>query len=160
MADEGPHMEAQVKGGIFLIAALLVALLGMEAGAKLSADDSTWAVVWGNTSTPADAAAWEPAPVVEAVSKKKQTKVQRTKIAKAKKKSSLRRFLLSTEPPNTLLVSEANRPALSRHIYRFMNRIGIPASELHLQARPVPLWGYAAFGVYKIDQQVLAQSGR
>jgi len=164
MADEEPHMEAQVKGGIFLVAALLVALLGMEAGAKLSADDSTWAVVWGNTSTPADAAAWEPPPVVETVSKKKQTKkqtkVQSAKIAKAKKKSSLRRFLLSTEPPNTLLVSEANRQALSRQIYRFMNRIGIPSSEFHLQARPVPLWGYAAFGVYKIDQQVLAQMGR
>jgi Zn-dependent protease with chaperone function len=160
MADEGPHMEAQVKGGIFLIAALLVALLGMEAGAKLSADDSTWAVVWGNTSAPADATAWEPAPVVEAVSKKKQAKGKRGKIAKAKNKNSLRRFLLSSEPPSTLLVSEANRQALSRQIYRFMNRIGIPASELHLRARPVPLWGHAAFGVYKIDQQVLAQAGR
>jgi hypothetical protein len=67
---------------------------------------------------------------------------------------------LSSEPPSTLLVSEANRQALSRQIYRFMNRIGIPASELHLRARPVPLWGHAAFGVYKIDQQVLAQAGR
>jgi Zn-dependent protease with chaperone function len=160
MADEGPHMEAQVKGGIFLIAALLVALLGMEAGAKLSADDSTWAVVWGNTSAPADATAWEPAPVVETVSKKKQAKAKRGKIAKAKNKNSLRRFLLSSEPPSTLLVSEANRQALSRQIYRFMNRIGIPASEFHLQARPVPLWGHAAFGVYKIDQQLLAQAGR
>jgi Zn-dependent protease with chaperone function len=158
MADEGAHVEAQVKGGIFLIAALVVALLGLEAGARLSADDSTWAVVWGNTSTPADATPWEPA-LVDQTASKKPTKAQSRKIAVAKRKSSLRRFLLSNEPPSTLLVSESNRQALSRQIYRFMNRIGIPASEFHLQARPVPLWGYAAFGVYKIDQEGLSQPG-
>jgi hypothetical protein len=152
-------VEAQVKGGIFLIAALVVALLGLEAGARLSADDSTWAVVWGNTSTPADATSWEPA-AVNRTAVKKPTKAQSRKIAQAKRKSSLRRFLMSNEPPSTLLVSESNRQALSRQIYRFMNRIGIPSSEFHLQAQPVPLWGYGTFGVYKIDQQALAQAGR
>lgn len=159
MADEEHHVEAQVKGGAFLIAALLVAFLGLEAGARLAADDSTWAVVWGNTSTPADATAWEPAPAIESVSKKRATKAQLKKIAKAKKRSSLRRYLMSNEPPSTLLVSESNRQALSRQIYRYVNRIGIPASEFHLQASPVPLWGYATFGVYKIDEQLL-QGGR
>ena len=156
LADKELHVEAQVRGGTFLIAALLVAFLGLEAGARLAADGSTWAVVWGNTSAPADATAWEPASVDESVSKKKATKAQRRKIARAKKKSSLRRFLMSNEPPSTLLVSESNRQALSKQIYRFVNRIGIPASEFQLRARPVPLWGYAAFGVYKIDQQLLA----
>ena len=160
MADEGLHVEAQVRGGTFLIAALLVAFLGLEAGARLAADDSTWAVVWGNTSTPADARAWEPPPVFESMSKKKPTKAQLAKIAKAKKKSSLRRYLMSNEPPSTLLVSESNRQALSKQIYRYVNRIGIPASEFHLQASPVPLWGYAAFGVYRIDEQLLAKAGR
>jgi len=160
LADKELHVEAQVRGGTFLVAALLVAFLGLEAGARLAADDSTWAVVWGNTSTPADAAAWEPAFVDESVSKKKATKAQRRKLIKAKKKSSLRRFLMSNEPPSTLLVSEANRQALSKHIYRYVNRIGIPASEFQLQARPLPLWSYASFGVYKIDRQLLAQPGR
>ena len=67
---------------------------------------------------------------------------------------------MSNEPPSTLLVSESNRQALSKQIYRYVNRIGIPASEFHLQASPVPLWGYAAFGVYRIDEQLLAKAGR
>ena len=161
LADEGLHVEAQVRGGTFLLAALLVAFLGLQAGARLSADDSTWAVVWGDTSTPADARAWEPPPVFESASKKKKpTKAQIKKLAKGKKESSIRRHLMSNEPPSTLLVSESNRQALSKRIYRYVNRIGIPASEFQLQARPVPLWGYAAFGVYRIDQQLLAQVGR
>ena len=57
---------------------------------------------------------------------------------------------MSNEPPSTLLVSESNRQALSKRIYRYVNRIGIPASEFHLQA---------TFGVYKIDEQLL-QGGR
>ena len=160
MADDEAHIDAQVRGGIFLMAALLVAFIGLEAGAKLADDDTAWAVVWGNTSAPADVTAWEPPPQLEQASKKKQTKAQRKKLVKAKRKSSLRRFLMSTEPPSALLVSEANRQALSRQVYRYMNRIGIPASELHLQARPVPIWGHAAFGVYKIDRGLLGSSGR
>lgn len=158
MADEGMHVDAPIKGGAFLIAALLVALLGLEAGAKLAADDSTWAVVWGNTSTPADTPEWQPAPS-EPASKRKPTKAELRKIAKAKKASSVQR-LISNEALHTLVVSESNEKALSRQIYRHVNRIGVPASEFQLQARPLPLWNHDAFGVYKIDQQLLGKPVR
>lgn len=158
MADESTHVEAPIRGGAFLIAALLVALLGLEAGARLGADDSTWAVVWGNTSTPADARRWQPAPSQPA-SKKKPTKAELRRVAKAKKASSVQR-LMSNEALQTLVVSESNERALSRQIYRHVNRIGVPASEFQLQARPVPLWGHDAFGVYKIDQQLLGKPVR
>lgn len=158
MADAGTHVDAPVRGGTFLIAALLVALLGLEAGARLAADDSTWAVVLGNTSTPADAREWQPAPA-ELASKKKPTKAEVRALAKARKESSVRR-LISNEALHTLLVSESNEKALSWEIYRHVNRIGIPASEFQLQARPVPLWDHDAFGVYKIDQRLLGKPQR
>ncbi|HZK52349.1 MAG TPA: M56 family metallopeptidase [Actinomycetota bacterium] len=158
MADEGMHVDAPIRGGTFLIAALLVALLGLEAAAKLAADDSTWAVVWGNTSTPADAHEWQPAPS-EPASKKKPTKAELRKIAKAKKASSVQR-LMSKEALQTLVVSESNEKALSWQVYRHVNRIGVPASEFQLRARPVPLWSPDAFGVYKIDQQLLGKPVR
>ncbi|MPZ90925.1 MAG: M48 family metalloprotease [Actinobacteria bacterium] len=158
MADEGIHFDGPVRSGTFLIAALLVALLGLEAGAKLAADDSTWAVVLGSTSTPADAPEWQPAPP-EIASKKKPTKAELREIARAKKESSVRR-LMSNEALHTLLVSESNEKALFRQIYRHVNRIGIPASEFQLRARPVPLWSPDAFGVYRIDQQLLGKPVR
>ncbi|MGH2699509.1 MAG: M48 family metalloprotease [Actinomycetota bacterium] len=158
MADDDAHVDAQVRGGAFLVAALLVALLGLEAGARLSADDSTWAVVWGNTNT-TEATAWEPPPEVRTASKKKPNKAQQKKLAKAKRASSLKRLLMANEPPGTVMVSESNRGALSKRIYRYVNRYGIPASEFQLQARPWPWWHLKSFGVYEIDQR-LARPGR
>ena len=158
MADEGMHVDAPIRGGAFLIAALVVALLGLEAGAKLAADDSTWAVVLGDTAAPADAREWLPAPA-EPASKKKPTRAELKKIAKAKKASSVQR-LISNEALQSVVVSESNEKALFRQIYRHVNRIGLPASEFQLQARPVPIWGHDAFGVYKIDQQLLGKPVR
>jgi Zn-dependent protease with chaperone function len=158
MADNDAHIDAQVRGGVFLLAALLVAFLGLQAGARLAADDSTWAVVWG-TSTPDEITAWKPPPEIEVASKKKPSKSELRQLARAKRQSSLKRLLMVNEPPGTIMVSESNRQALSKRIYRYVNRYGIPASEFQLQARPVPLWRYDSFGFYKIDQR-LAQAGR
>jgi hypothetical protein len=158
MADNDAQVDAQVRGGVFLLAALLVAFLGLQAGARLAADDSTWAVVWGATSDD-EMTAWEPPPEIETASKKKPSKAQLRKFARAKRRASLKRILMANEPPGTVMVSESNRQALSKRIYRYVNRYGIPASEFQLQARPVPLWRYHTFGFYKIDQR-LAAAGR
>ncbi|MGH2750237.1 MAG: M48 family metalloprotease [Actinomycetota bacterium] len=158
MADRGHVVDLRLRRGTYLAAALLVAALGLEAGAKLADHDSTFAFVWGST-TPPNATAWEPPSSLEAASEKRLSKSQRKKLAKAKKRSSLG-FLLANEPPGTLLVADTNQGALSKRLFRLVNRHGIPAAEFRLRARPVPLWGYEVFGVYRIDQHLLDSGGR
>jgi len=159
MADHGHQVDVRLVRGAYMAAALLVAVLGLQSGARLAAEDSTWAVVWGNTTTD-DALSWEPRAASQISAEDKSlTKAERAKLERARKGSSLKRFLLLAEPPGTLLVADTNADALTDKLFRMAHRLGIPASEFQLEARPVPLLKRNAFGVYRIDQHLLASTG-
>lgn len=159
MADRGAHVDARLGRGVFLMAALAVAALGLQAGARLAADDSTWAFVWGQPTTD-KVTPWEPTAAGQlAMGDKKLTHAERKKRIKTPvREASLQRFL-RTEPRSPLLVAEVNRDALSAKLFRIASRLGIPASNFQLQARPVPLLGRGPFGVYLIDQDLIKPSG-
>jgi Zn-dependent protease with chaperone function len=159
MADHGHQVDVRLVRGAYMAAALLVAVLGLQSGAQLAAEDSTWAVVWGNTTTD-DALSWEPRAASQISAEDKSlTKAERAKLERARKGSSLKRFLLLAEPPGTLLVADTNADALTDKLFRMAHRLGIPASSWNSEARPVPLLKRNAFGVYRIDQHLLASTG-
>ena len=160
MADRGTHVDARLGRGVYLMAALAVAAIGLQAGARLAADDSTWAFVWGKPTTDR-VTPWEPSPAGQlAQSDKKLTRAERKAHLKSRMENpSLQRFLRTVEPRSPLLVAEVNRDALSAKLFRMAHRYGIPASNFQLQARPVPLLGRGPFGVYLIDQNLIKPSG-
>lgn len=160
MADRGTHVDARLGRGVYLMAALAVAAIGLQAGARLAADDSTWAFVWGKPTTD-KVTPWEPSAAGQlAESDKKLTPAERKEHLESRMKNpSLQRFLRTVEPRSPLLVAEANRDALSAKLYRMAYKLGIPASNFQLQARPVPLLGRGPFGVYLIDQDLMKPSG-
>jgi len=159
MADRGTLVDARLGRGVYFMAALAVAALGLQAGARLAADDSTWAFVWGKPTTD-KVTPWEPTAASQyPAGHKKLTHAERKEDLKAIEGPSLQRFLRTIEPRSPLLVAEVNREALSAKLFRMAHRLGIPASNFPLQARPVPLLARGPFGVYLIDQDLMKPSG-
>ena len=160
MADRGTPVDARLGRGIYFLAALAVAALGLQAGARLAADDSTWAFVWGKPTTD-KVTPWEPTAAGRSrLGDGKLTRAERKEHLKTRiEEPSLQRFLRTIEPRSPLLVAEVNREALSAKLFRMAHRLGIPASNLPLQARPVPLLARGPFGVYLIDQDLMKPSG-
>ena len=150
LADSGRHLDLPLLRGTHLAAALLVALLGLQAGAQLAASNSTWAFVWGNTSTEG-VSEWEP-PAASQISRDDLSKKQRRE---QRKGARLENFLRSSDVRGTVRVAEANADALSTKVYSMAKRRGIPVSEMQLRGRPISLLERAPFGVYRIGARTL-----
>lgn len=150
---DGRISEAPLSVGAYVAAACLVAVLGLQAGERLSDHNSAFAFVVGAPDS-ATARDWletrsandEPLTRAE---RKNERKAQLTggRLEKLIKSPAFR-----GSPPG-------NMGRISKRLQLLAHKLGVPLSEFRLQARPLPLFGRAGLGVYRIDEKMLRPPG-
>jgi hypothetical protein len=148
---DGRMSEARLSAGAYVAAACLVAVLGLQAGERLSDHSSAFAFVVGAPDSAtdwADMASASDKPITRA-ERKHQRKTQLTggRLEKLIKTRSFRDSL------------RGNMGRISRRLQLLARDLGVPLSEFRLQARPLPLFGRAGLGVYRIDERMLKPPG-
>ncbi|MGH2736318.1 MAG: M56 family metallopeptidase [Actinomycetota bacterium] len=145
---DGRVSERPLSVGAYLAAACLVAVLGLQAGERLADHDSAFAFVFGAP----DSAEGDWAPHV-AAKREPVTTQQRKQQRKAELAGGKLEKLLKTPALRDSLSHNMGR--MSKSLWRLARSLGVPLSEFRLQASPVPLFGRAGLGVYRIDEEAL-----
>jgi Zn-dependent protease with chaperone function len=149
--DSAPEGRA-----IFVIAALAVALLGLEAGSRVASENSALAFVW-NAPVTSKTIGWAPSRPGEAENRLTAAE-RRLQHQVTQSGGKLEELLKSPRLRATSVARARNVGALSNRLYGLAHRLGVPVSELQLHARPLQLLGRGTIGVYRIDQQLLGRT--
>jgi len=141
----------------YLFAAAVVAVVGMQAGAKLASQESSaLSLVWG-TPTFSTADLWSPA-----VKGKGNRRVKKGN-EPVKKREDLERPLRTEVLLDYVAFKERHLPNWLKDIRRMVGReLGVTPSTLRLQGRhdwrAVPLFSQPPFGIYRMKLETLGKT--
>jgi hypothetical protein len=142
----------------YLVAALIVAVLGMQAGSKLASQESSaLSFVWG-TRTFSTADLW--APAVKGKGERRRIRLSEP----VEKRRDLARPLRTEVLLDYVAMKESHLPSWLRNMRRMVGReLGVTPSTLRIQGRQdwraVPLFSQPSFGIYRMRLQPLRGSG-
>lgn len=149
---DGRMAGGPVGRSAYLAAACLVAVLGLQVGARVASQDSAFAIVWGGGDSE-KAIVYDPSEETRALRDLRQAQARKSERGKTPVTDGRLERLLKT--PGPLTVRATDLGAYARNLNRMANRLGIPVSILQWEARPMPLLGERSFGVYRIDRHLL-----
>ena len=137
----------------YLVAVFLVAVLGLQVGARIAADDSAYAIVLGRPESTRDSL-WRPAmvkPLPQLPHVKKGNLPPKLRLSK------LNRLLRSTELRANLTLKQKDVARYFKRLYNMAPLLGVQPAALQWNGR-AQTWGQAtpllqqpSFSVYRLD---------
>lgn len=149
---DGRVSAGPVGRNVYLIAAFLVAVLGLQVGARIAAEDSAYAIVLGRPDWTADSV-WHPAKEIRPLPELGRVK----QVPPRLRISKLDRVLRSVELRANLTLKQKDVERYFRRVYKMARLLGVPPSTLQWNGsagfgHATPLLEQQNFSVYRLDQ--------
>jgi Zn-dependent protease with chaperone function len=149
---DGRLIAGPVGRHVYLVAALLVAALGLQVGARIAAEDSAYAIVLGGPEWKADSV-WRPATETKPLPQLDRV----MKLPPRLRPSKLDRVLRSVELRANLTLKEKHVERYFKRLYKMARLVGVPPATLQWKGQrgfghATPLLRGSSFSLYRLDQ--------
>ncbi len=150
---DGRVSAGPVGRGAYLCAALVVAILGLQAGAHIASRDSAYAIVLGRPDTAGDSV-WHPSTEIKPLPELPH--VKKGELPRSLRPSKLDRLLRSTELRADLTLKQKDVERYFRRLYKMSPLLGVQPATLQWNGRAgfgeaTPLLQQPSFSVYRLD---------
>jgi Zn-dependent protease with chaperone function len=151
---DGRVVAGPVGRNVYLMAALLVAVLGLQVGARIAADDSAYAIVLGEADSTSDKV-WHPGAETKPL-RQLYPRVEKGTVPRRLRPSKLDRLLRSTELRADLTLKQKDVGRYFKRIFNMAPLLGLPPASLQWDGRAgwgqaTPLLQQTSFSVYRLD---------
>lgn len=149
---DGRVSAGPVGRNVYLVAAFLVAILGLQVGARIAAEESAYAIVLGGPDWTSDSV-WHPAKEAEPLPQLSRVR----EVPPRLRVGRLDRVLRSTELRANLTLKQRDVDRYFKRLYRMGRLLGVPPATLQWNGRAgfgqaTPLLERPSFSVYRLDQ--------
>lgn len=149
---DGRVSAAPVGRNLYLMAALLVAVLGLQVGARIAAEDSAYAIVLGHPKSTSENV-WHPRTEIRPLPQLRNATARAPRHLRLGKTNQL---LRSTELRANLTLKQKDVDRYFDRIYKMAPLLGVPPATLQWNGRAgwgqaTPLLEQQSFSVYRLE---------